>query len=79
MGDMDNSFKHYAKALQIDPKHRGAHEYLGEAHLQVGDLPRAEQELRALDSICFFPCKQYSDLKEMIRRYKAEHATTSAR
>jgi Tfp pilus assembly protein PilF len=74
LGDMDNSFKNYAKALQIDPKHRDAHEYLGEAYLQVGDLPRAEQELRTLDSLCFFPCEQYSDLKEQIRRYKAVHS-----
>jgi tetratricopeptide (TPR) repeat protein len=78
--DMDNSFKHYEKALKIDPKHKGAHEYLGEAYLQIGDLARAEQELRKLDSICFFSCEQYSDLKEQIRRYKSEHpATTSAR
>lgn len=78
-GDLDRAFKHYARALQIDPKHRGAHEYLGEAYLQAGDLARAEKELRALDSICFFPCEQYSDLKEQIRRYKSEHATTAAR
>jgi cytochrome c-type biogenesis protein CcmH/NrfG len=77
VGDMDNSFKHYEKALQVDPKHKGAHEYLGEAYLQVGDLPRAEQELRKLDSICFLPCEEYSDLKEEIRRYKSTHATAS--
>ena len=77
---MDNSFKHYEKALKIDPKHKGAHEYLGEAYLQIGDLARAEQELRKLDSICFFRCEEYSDLKEQIRRYKIDHpATTTAR
>jgi tetratricopeptide (TPR) repeat protein len=78
LGDMDNSFKHYRKALQIDPRHRGAHEYLGEAYLQIGDLAQAEQELRALDSICFLPCEEYSDLKEQVQRYKAAH-TTAAR
>ena len=67
------------QALQIDPRHKGAHEYLGEAYLQTGDLDRAEQELRALDSICFLPCEQYTDLKEQVRRYKTEHATSAAR
>ncbi len=31
LGDMDNSFKHYDKALQLNPRYKGAHEYLGEA------------------------------------------------
>jgi Tfp pilus assembly protein PilF len=77
LGDMDSSFRNYAKALQLDPKHRDAHEYLGEAYLQVGDVSRAEQELRTLGSLCFLPCEQYSDLKEQVRRYKIEHSTAA--
>ena len=72
-GDMDNSFKHYERALQIDPKHKGAHEYLGEAYLQIGKLEMAEQELKALDKICFITCEEYRDLKAQIERYKREH------
>ena len=73
LGDMDSSFKHYARALQIDPKHKGAHEYLGEAYLKVGKLELAEQELKALDKICFITCEEYRDLKVEIERYKREH------
>src|SRR3989442_432116 len=29
--EMPLAFKHYSRALQVDPRHRGAHEYLGEA------------------------------------------------
>ncbi len=76
-GDLDSAFKGYEKALQIDPKHRNAHEYLGEAYLQAGDLARAEAQLRDLDKLCFLPCEQYSDLKEEIRRYKADHPVAS--
>lgn len=76
-GDLDNAFKGYARALQIDPKHRNAHEYLGEAYLQAGDLARAEAELHTLDSLCFLPCEQYKDLQEEVRRYKADHPVAS--
>ena len=78
LGDMDNSFKNYARALQIDPRHKGAHEYLGEAYLQVGKLELAEQELKALDKICFISCEEYRDLKEQIARYKREHPKSAS-
>src|SRR5262245_2571401 len=35
--DMPAVFKHYNEALRIDSKHRGAHEYLGEAYLMTGN------------------------------------------
>ena len=78
-GDLDMAFKDYAKALQIDPKHRNAHEYLGEAYLQAGDLGRAEVELRTLDSLRFLPCEQYSDLKEQVRLFKSKHPPQALR
>jgi len=40
--DMSLVFKHYNEALRLDPRHRGAHEYLGEAYLMVGNLPKAK-------------------------------------
>ena len=78
IGDMDNSFKHYERALQIDPRHKGAHEYLGEAYLQVGKLEMAEEQLKALDKICFITCEEYRDLKAGIERYKRGHAKAGA-
>ena len=73
IGEMDKSFENYEIALQLDPKHRDAREYLGEAYLMVGRLAQAEEQLKALDALCFLPCEQYSDLKEQIARYKLEH------
>jgi Flp pilus assembly protein TadD len=29
----DLAFTHYKRALELDPRHRGAHEYIGEAYL----------------------------------------------
>jgi tetratricopeptide (TPR) repeat protein len=76
-GKMDASLDAYDKALKIDPKHRGAHEYLGEAYLQMGDLPRAEQELKVLDKICFFSCEEYRDLKAKITDYRKTKQVSS--
>ena len=64
--DMDVVFKHYNEALRLDPKHRGAHEYIGEAYLMVGNLAKAKEHLGALDKICFFGCSEYNDLKKAI-------------
>jgi len=65
-------FKHYGEALRINPKHRGAHEYVGEAYLMVGDLPKAKQHLAALDKLCFMPCVEHTDLKKAIVAYEAK-------
>ena len=68
--DMNLVFKHYNEALRIDPKHRGAHEYIGEAYLMVGNVAKAKEHLGALDKLCFFPCVEYTDLKKSIAEYE---------
>ena len=70
--DMNLVFKHYNEALRIEPKHRGANEYLGEAYLMVNNLPKAKEQLATLDKLCFFPCKEFSDLKNSIAEYEAK-------
>ena len=72
-GNLDAAFKHYDRALAIDPKHRGAHEYVGEAYLLAGNLPKAEEQLAILDKLCFFSCEEYRDLKTAIVAYRAKH------
>jgi tetratricopeptide (TPR) repeat protein len=68
--DMSLVFKHYNEALRLDPKHRGAHEYIGEAYLMVGNLPKAKEHLSALDKLCFFPCGEFNDLKRAIAAHE---------
>lgn len=70
--DMNLVFKHYNEALRLDPKHRGAHEYIGEAYLIVGNLPKAKEHLSALDKLCFFPCEEFSDLKKAIAEFESK-------
>jgi len=69
--NLDLVFKHYNEALRIDPKHRGAHEYIGEAYLMAGNLAKAKEHLAALDRLCFFGCEEYSMLKKAIAEFEA--------
>ena len=76
-GDANGSLQYYNTALGIDPKHIGAHEYVGEAYLQLGRLPEAEQHLARLDSICVFGCAEYRELKTAVANYKAGKKPTN--
>ena len=73
-GQMDLAFKHYERALQLNPRHRGAHEYVGEAYLMVNNLAKAKEHLAALQKICLIPCEELDDLREKIVEYeKTKH------
>jgi len=72
--DMGEVFRHYNEALRIDPDHRNAHEYLGEAYLMVGNLAKAREHLQVLDRLCFFPCEPYTMLKKAIADYEPKQA-----
>ncbi|MGH7391822.1 MAG: tetratricopeptide repeat protein [Candidatus Rokuibacteriota bacterium] len=69
-GDPARSIPIYQKALALDPKHRGAHEYIGEAYLALDDLGKAREHLKALDKLCFLPCSEYRDLKKAVEAYE---------
>jgi Flp pilus assembly protein TadD len=71
-GNLDAALRHYQRALSLDPRHRGAHEYIGEAYLIRKDLPRAEKHLAALERICSLPCEEVADLRAKIAAYKKE-------
>ena len=70
--DMNLVFKHYNEALRLDPKLKGAHEYIGEAYLQVGNVAKAKEHLAQLDKLCFFSCSEFSDLKKAIADYEQQ-------
>ena len=69
-GDPAKSIPLYEKALAIDPKHLGAHEYIGEAYLVLNDLPKAKEHLARLDRLCVLSCEQYRDLNKAIQAYE---------
>jgi tetratricopeptide (TPR) repeat protein len=63
------AMRHYQLALTLNPRHRSAHEHLGEASLAQGDLARAKEHLAALQRICLIPCNEYNDLERVIAKY----------
>ncbi len=68
--DMDLVFREYAEALRLRPDYRGAHEYVGEAWLMTGNLPKAQEQLATLDRLCTFGCEEYTKLKNAIAAYQ---------
>ena len=65
----DPAMQHYQRALTLNPRHRSAHEHLGEAYLAQGDLSKAKEHLAALEQICLIPCDDYDDLARAIAAY----------
>ena len=65
----DPAMQHYRQALTLNPRHRSAHEHLGEAHLAQGDLAKAKEHFAALEQIYLIPCDEYDDLKRAIAKY----------
>jgi cytochrome c-type biogenesis protein CcmH/NrfG len=71
---MDLVFRHYNEALRLEPKHRAAHEYLGEAYLMTGNVVKAREHLAQLDKLCTFGCEEYTALKKEVAAYEQQHA-----
>jgi Flp pilus assembly protein TadD len=71
LGNLDAAFAAYEAALKLNPKHKLAHEYIGEAYLLANDLPKAEKHLAELQRLCTpIPCEEYKDLKRAVDAYK---------
>jgi Flp pilus assembly protein TadD len=70
--NLAKAFEHYNTALKLDPKHKGAHEYIGEAYLMDKKPAEAEKHLALLAQICGNKtCEEYEDLANAIAKYKA--------
>ncbi len=66
MGKFDQAQDYYTAALELDPDHLGATEYLGELYLELGEIKKARRQLAKLDQLCAFGCAQYEDLARLI-------------
>ena len=72
--DLAKAFEHYQTALRLQPTHKGAHEYIGEAYLMDKKPAEAEKHLAELERICGNrTCEEYADLAKAIAEYKAKN------
>lgn len=65
-GDFRTSLTYYTKALELQPDHKGAHEYLGELYVETGDMPKAKEQLAELTKLCPSGCEELDDLSKSI-------------
>jgi cytochrome c-type biogenesis protein CcmH/NrfG len=55
---------YYAKALELQPDHKAAHEYLGELYVETGDTAKANEQLASLHKLCPSGCEELEDLQK---------------
>ena len=51
-GDFKTSLTYYTKALELQPDHKAAHEYLGELYVETGNMAKAKEQLAVLANLC---------------------------
>lgn len=65
-GDYRTSLTYYTKALELQPDHKAAREYLGELYVETGDMAKAEEQVATLKQLCPAGCEELEDLQKTI-------------
>ena len=65
-GDLKTAYTFYKKALDFDPEHKGALEYLGELYVQTGELAKARENVVLLQKLCPQGCEEFEDLQKAL-------------
>jgi tetratricopeptide (TPR) repeat protein len=66
-GDYPASLTYYTKALELQPDHKAAHEYLGELYVETNNIDKAKEQLAVLVKLCPNGCEERQDLEKMIK------------
>ena len=64
-GDLEQAEIYYLKGLELDSKHLGINEYLGELYVQTNRIELAKERLEVLKGC---NCEEYEELKELIEK-----------
>ena len=63
-GNFKDAENFYLKGLEIDPKHNGINEYLGELYVQTDRIEKAKERLEVLKNC---NCEEYQELELIIK------------
>ena len=63
-GNFKEAENYYLKGLELDPKHNGINEYLGELYVQTNRIDKANERLAVLKNC---NCDEYSELELIIK------------
>ena len=67
IGDFNSAEVYYSMGLEIDPKHIGINEYMGELFVATNRISEAKKRLAVLENC---NCKEYNELKQVINGTK---------
>ena len=67
IGDYENAEIYYSMGLELDPKHVGINEYMGELFVVTNRIDKAKERLAVLKDC---NCKEYKELKLVIEGKK---------
>ena len=62
-GNFTEAEEYYLSGLNINPKHNGINEYLGELYVNTNRITKAKERLKVLENC---DCKEYKELKNAI-------------
>jgi Flp pilus assembly protein TadD len=72
-GDVKTSLTYYTKALELQPDHKAAREYLGELYVETGNMEKAKEQLAVLAKLCPGGCEERDDLQKAINAKSASN------
>ena len=72
-GDFKTSLTYYTKALELQPDHKAAREYLGELYVETGNMEKAKEQLGVLTKLCPAGCEEREDLQKAISAKSASN------
>jgi len=77
LGQYAEARTYYGKALDFDPQHKGAHEYLGELYIKTGEMDKARAMVVKLQTLCPAGCEELDDLRNDVAEAEAKGAAKS--